>query len=73
MESYGFSRKEPIDQAFEVIRELLQGSKSVTMEQIYSKCATKGIADDVTEKCVECQINNGVLMKDTKGRILITA
>ncbi|KAH7728085.1 hypothetical protein AAVH_04329 [Aphelenchoides avenae] len=66
-------RKEPIDQAFEVIRELLQGAKTVTMDQIYSKCAKKGIADDVTEKCVECQINNGVLMKDAQGRVLITA
>lgn len=56
-----------------MIRELLQGAKTVTMDQIYSKCAKKGIADDVTEKCVECQINNGVLMKDAQGRVLITA
>lgn len=67
----------PVERAFAVIRDLYEASKTidtpgVLLETAITKCIGKGIPKETLEKCVEEYSANGVLMVDSKQRIIFT-
>ncbi|CAJ0585493.1 unnamed protein product, partial [Mesorhabditis spiculigera] len=65
------NRGTPVDQAFTLLRDLFATNKNepVPMEQLATKCARKGISDEVLKECVDFYTTNGVIMTDRTNKI----
>lgn len=65
-------RKNPEDEAFEVIRNLLVDNSNLTRRDLIRKCLAKGIDEAVAERGIEAWTNSGVLFEDRNKRIRYT-
>lgn len=69
---YFFRDCDPVDLAFDVIRDLLIQNKNeaISVDSIYQKCHHKGLGDAIVNECIKRYDAMGTIQLDSNGKFL---